>query len=308
MLQIIEHLKIMKQFFLKQRKWILYALYGIFLMSALLFLRFPSDMLSDYIQAGVHSKNPNLLVTFQRVSLSFPVGLKFTGAECRLQGPPEQTVFMAKKIIVRPRLWSLLGKRPEYRFTCQAFDGTITGHLNIMRAGQKATFSLSSELKDIHINDNSVLPSFIKDYLEGILEGSVTYTGDDLFDPDGTGEASLTLSKGLFKFTIPFLSIDSIDLKEALLKADLKNQNLDISDISLRGDNFIGQASGVINLKDPLKKSSLNLKCAIEPTSSFMRDPGKNNGIALLLKQSLKNGKLPFFINGTFEKPDFRLL
>jgi len=296
----------MKQFFVKNRKWTGYTIYGILLTFALLFYRFPSDALRDYVQATAHSKTPNLLVTFQKVSPSFPFGLKFAGAECRIQGDPEQTVFKTKELLVRPVIWSLFGRTPEYSFTCQAYDGTISGSINIRKNGEETLFNLSTKFDNIHIDANSPVPAFLKDYTGGVLEGAITYSGSDLYDLNGTGEASLTLSKGSFKFAKPFLNINVIDFKEVSVKAALKEQNLNISNINLKGDDFLGQASGAINLKNSLKKSSISLKGTIEPTAAFIQNSTKANDAVLLLKQSSKKGKISFTLQGTIEKPDFR--
>jgi type II secretion system protein N len=294
----------MKQFSLKHRKWLLYTLYGVLLAAALLVFRFPSDALMDYIQAELHNKYPNLLVSVQKVSLSFPIGLKFTGAELITQAPPEQIVFSAKKIIIRPKLMSLLGRNPQYRFSCQAYDGTITGQADIIKIGEEISFNLSTEFINIHIDENSPLPAYIKDYFSGIMEGTVTFSGSGLFDPEGTGEAALTLSNGSFKFAQPLLNINVIDFEELPVKAELKDQNLNISSARLKGKDFLGQASGLISLKSPVKESRLNIKLNIEPTAAFMQDSSRNDSASNLIKQVLKNGRT-FNIKGTIENPSF---
>ena len=115
------------------------------------------------------------------------------------------------------------------------------------------------------------------------------------------------MTGGSFKLSKPVLDINDIDLKEALLKADLKDQNLSITDLSVKGDDFLVRASGVINLKDPLKKSRLNLKGEVEPAASFMQGLENADSAALLLRQALKNGKLTFTITGYITEPKFGL-
>jgi type II secretion system protein N len=298
----------MKRFFKKNIKWIGYTLYGILLTGALLFYLFPSDLLKAYIKATVETKNSNLLITFKKAALSFPLGIKFTAAECHIQRDPERPVFAADEILIRPRLWSFISGNPEYRFTCQAYDGVITGRIIVQKSNKERIFDSSVEFHNIHIDDKSPLPLFIKDYLAGVLEGNIIYKGNDIYDAKGAGEASLTLNKGSIKLAKPILNISMFNFKEILLKADLKEQNLNISNIELKGDSFLGQASGVINLKNTIKKSNINLKGTIEPTAAFIQDSAKSNNPLALLKQSLKKGKLSFSLQGNFEKTIFSLL
>ena len=296
----------MEQSFTKRRKWILYTLYGILLTPVFLFLLFPSDTLVDYIQANAHSKYPGLLVNLKKASLSLPFGLKLEGIECEIQGFPEQIVLTSNEIVIRPRIWSLLSKSPEYRFICQAYNGNVTGRINLQENGGETVFSLSTEFDNIHIDDKSPLPTSIKGYISGILEGAITFNGADLFDSKSTGEASLTLSDGAIKFPEPILNINTVDFNEVLFKAELKNRNLNISDTSFKGKNFNGEASGVMMVRSPMNKSRLNFRGSIEPTNVFIQDSSNNDDALLLLKNVFQNRKT-FTISGTIEKPNFRL-
>ena len=298
----------MRPFILKNRRWIGYTLYCVLLTLALLYYRFPSDAVRDYIQATVHRMNPSLLVTFERISLSFPLGLKFTQTEFHVRKDPEKTVFKTKEVIVRPKIWSLISRKPEYCFICMAYDGNLTGCINFQKDDQGTQYNSSFTLNDIHIDDNSPLPSTIKGRLDGVLKGSITYSGRDIYDPDGTGEASINLFNGSFKLAEPVLGIKAIDFKEVLIKMTLKDQKLNISNAELKGDSILGQASGSITLKDSIQNSRLNIKGTIEPTAALIQNSTNANDAVLILKQSLKNGKISFSLQGTIDKPSFRLI
>jgi type II secretion system protein N len=297
----------MKKIFKIYRKWMGYVLYGIILMLVLLIYRFPSDSIKEYIQTAVNSRNPDLSVTIEKASLAFPFHLKFTGVDCHMQGDPSITVFKIKEIVVRPSIWSLFTKNQTFRFACNAYDGTITGNINLQKNGEITKFVSSIELKNIKVNDDSPMPAFIKDYIGGILEGTVKYSGEGLYDNNGSGEASLTLSKGAVKLGTPILNIKAIDFKEVVIKADLKNQVLNIPNLNLKGDNFLGQASGAITFRNPLNKSLIGFNASIEPTSTSVKTSTGANDAMALLRQSLKNGKLLFTLQGTIEEPVFRL-
>jgi type II secretion system protein N len=252
--------------------------------------------------------NPNLLITFERMSLSFPLGLKFAQAELHVQRTPEEAVFKTKEVIIRPKIWSLISRKPEYCFICMAYDGNITGCINSQKDDRGTLYRYSFTLNDIHIDDNSPLPSDIKGRLEGVLKGSITYSGRYINDPDGTGEASINLSNGSFKLAEPVLDIKAIDFKEVLIKMTLKDQKLNISNAELKGDSILGQASGSINIKDPIQNSRLNIKGTIEPTATIIQKSTNAKDAALFLKQLMKNGKISFTIQGTIDKPSFRLI
>jgi type II secretion system protein N len=296
----------MKQFFLTNRKYIGYVIYGVILTIALLIYRFPSNAVKDYFLGIVHSKNPDIYITVEKASLALPFNLKFSGVECRMQGESGQTFFKTNNILVRPGFLSLFTKSPSYHFTCDAYEGTITGTVNLRKDGQETTYNSSVELKNIIIKDNSALPPFIKDNIGGVLEGTLSYSGTGVNNDLGSGEASLTLSRGSVKLQTPLLNIKAIDFKEVLIKADLADQKLNIANLDLKGDEFLGQASGAITFKQPVMKSLIGFVGTLEPTANTTR---KSNGVDAmnLIRQSLKNGKLSFALQGTIEEPVFRL-
>jgi type II secretion system protein N len=296
----------MKQFFLINRKYIGYAIYGIILTIALLIWRFPSDAVKDYFLGIVRTKNPDYYITIEKASLSLPFNLKFTGVEFRMQGESGQPILKTKDILVRPGFWSLFTKQPSYYFTCNAYDGTMTGSVTLRKDGQKTRYDSSVELKNIIIKDNSPLPGVIKDYVDGVLEGTVSYSGTGA-NALGSGEASLTLSGGSMKLQTPLLNIKSIDFKEVLIKADLKDQKLNIQNLDLKGDDFLGQASGSITFKKPVMKSLIGFVGTLEPTANSARKSTGGIDAINLIRQSLKNGKLSFALQGTIEQPIFRL-
>lgn len=297
----------MGKIFTTNRKWIGYGIYGIILMFLLLIFRFPSDAIKDYALSAINGGNSNYSITIEKASFSLPLHIRFTGVECRMKEDPATTVFKMKEILVKPSLWSLFTKNQTFRFACKAYEGTITGTVNLQKNGESLKFVSSAELKNININDTSQLPAFLKDNIGGTLEGTVKYNGSGLGDLSSTGEASLTLSSGSVKLGTPFLNMKAIDFKEVLIKADLKDQTLSIPDLSLKGDSFSGQASGTVALKNPVIKSLINFNASMEPASGSTRKTSDNADAMALLRQSLKNGKILFSLQGTFEQPVIRL-
>lgn len=289
------------------RKWIGYVVYGIILMFLLLIFRFPSEAIKDYVLSAVNGENSNISVTIEKASFSFPLRVRFTGIECRLKDDQATTIFQTEEVIVKPSLWSLLTKNQTFRFNCNAYEGTINGIVSLQKNSETVKFISSAEIKNININDKSQLPASFKDFISGTLEGTVKYSGSGFGNSGSEGEASLTLSRGLIKLGTPILDIKAIDFKEILIKADLKDQTLNISDLSLKGDIFSGKASGTVTLKNPVVKSLINLDASIEPTAGSIRKTADGADSMAMLRQSLKNGKISFNLQGTFEQPVLRL-
>jgi hypothetical protein len=92
----------------KHKKCLGYILYGILLMIALLYYRFPSDALGDYLQSTADEINPRYHVLVGKVWPSFPFGVKFLKTRVSLRENPDTNLFMAESLLIKPGLWSFL--------------------------------------------------------------------------------------------------------------------------------------------------------------------------------------------------------
>ena len=298
----------MKQIKWMKKRWFGYALYGILLTVTLFYLRFPSDALREYLQSTADRVNPDLHLFIERVSLSFPFGLKLIQARLSLKEDPEAVLLKADAISFSPKVLSFLQGDSEYGFVCSAYDGDLKGRIILIKNDPRSSFNTSIALKSLRISDDSPLSRIIRHNMEGVLSGTITYSGKDRFLKDGTGEADLTLSDGWIRFMQPILSLETINFNEILLKINLKNQRLNVTRFELNGDKIRGTASGTIYLRKEFLKSSINLRGNIEPFADFLAELTESIDIIKLFKQGRKGGKLSFNIRGTIKDPRFRFI
>ena len=294
----------MKQFILKNKKWIGYTLYCLILAASFLYFKFPSDELKEYIQSTAQKIYPDIQITTGRLSPLFPAGLKLFKTAISLEENPGQIFFKADKISIKPRIWSLLKNSPVYFFNCTAYNGNLKGSTIIKKNDSATSFSTSIDFQDIHIDKNSPVPSIISDRLEGTLKGSVTYEIENKISlSQGSGDAILTISEGLIKLAEPVLTLEAIDFSEILIRMSLKKQKVSISHAELKGEKMIGTISGTIHLNTDLPESRLDLKGEVEPMAALFQDVPAAAQAINLIKKSLKDGKLPFSLKGTIKNP-----
>ena len=87
----------MKKFFHKNRKWFAYFLYCFFVVVALLYIRFPSALFKDYLQAAANGRNSGVELTIQELHPVFPPGMVLTGVKLTSRKRfPEALFFMQK--------------------------------------------------------------------------------------------------------------------------------------------------------------------------------------------------------------------
>ena len=298
----------MVQVIWKHKKWVGYSLYGILLTMAILVYRFPSDALRDYLEAAFVRIHPRMVLSFGKVSLSFPLGIKFLESRLTLKEEKETILFRADSTSVNPHLWSFLKGESNYQFNCQAYGGTLKGHVHFSKNRLGTPFNTSLTLKNIRVDKDTFFPNIIDGHLEGILEGNITYSARENQLGEGTGEANLILSDGSTDLLQSILSLESVDFKKLLINMALKKKILDLSNTELRGASMNGTVSGFISLKEEFLKSRLNLRATVEPFADLVRNLEKEGDSLQEFKQRLKRGKLSFLIRGTMGNPSIQLI
>ena len=288
---------------LNYKKWIVYLLFTLIVAVALLYYRFPSDALRDYLQATADRATPPLVLSVDRIEPRFPIGLKFADTEVALKNMPDKVILRADSLLLKPQLWSLLRGKSEYCFNCMAYKGDLIGCVYFKKDHGRRSIDTEIELRNIRIGDHAYLSHLISRHLEGTLGGTVSYRGGYNVLTDGSGEANLRLSQGKMEFLQPLLTFESIEFNEMEIEIALKKQKIEVTRLELKGQQLHGTLSGTITLKEEIAKSSLRLSGTIEPFAAFFKSTPGTIDTVKLFKQRLKRGTLSFVIHGTLGEP-----
>jgi type II secretion system protein N len=293
----------MKRFMSDYKKWLGYLLFALILTVALLYYRFPSDAVRDYLQSMADRANPPLVLSLDDVQPSFPIGLKLVETKVALKDIPDRVILSADSLLLRPQLWPLLQGRPVYRFHCLAYKGDLVGSVYLEKNGTTGFIDTKIDLRNIRVGDYAYLSYLIGRHVEGTLDGTVSYRGQRNPLMDGSGQANLRLSQGRVELLQPFITLESIDFNEMEIEVVLKKQQINLSRLELKGQQLHGTLSGTITLKQELAKSGLDLRGTIEPFAGLFKGTAGTSDTVQFFKQRLKGGAFPLVIQGTVGEP-----
>jgi type II secretion system protein N len=293
----------MKRFISNYKKWPGYLLFALILTAALLYFRFPSDALRDYLEATAGRANPRLVLSVDRVEPRFPIGLKFVKTEVALKDMPDRVILKADSLLLKRELWSLLQGESKYCFHCLAYKGNVSGSVHFNKDRTRGFIDMEIELSNIRIGDYAYLSYLIGRHVEGTLGGTVSYGGPYNLLMDGSGEANLTLSHGRVELLQPFLTFESIDFSEMEIEMVLKKQKINLTSLELKSQQLHGTLSGTITLKKEFAKSRLDLKGTIEPFAALFTGTAGIPDTVKFFKQRLEGGTISFVILGTLGEP-----
>jgi len=295
----------------KHKKCLGYILYGILLMIVLLYYRFPSDAVGDYLKSTADEINSSYTVWIGNVRPLFPFGVKLLRTRVSLRENPDTNLLIAESLLIKPRLWSFLKGESKYGFDCFAYGGDIKGTVHFSDDGGEATegpFTTSLELRDLRINDYEYLFTLIGRNVKGILGGNITYSGQNGLLINGTGEASLRISDGSVELLQPIFSLKSVRFDDLWIKMILEKTKIKLTRVEMGGKEIKGTLSGTIGLKQSFSKSRLALRGSIEPLAGFFKSENGAPRMMTLFKRRLRKGKLSFVVRGTPADPKIRFI
>jgi type II secretion system protein N len=296
----------MKQFISKNKKWFGYIFFCIIVAGSLLYYRFPSDALRDYLTITAHNLNNSTTLSIGQIKPSLPFGLKFGKTELILKDKPSIKLFRADSLLVKPDPWAFFKGKSKYCFECLTYGGDVRGCVNFKKNSMETLFDTEIELKNMQIAKHEHIKDLIGVQIDGILSATIFYKGQHKNLMGGTGGANLKLLDGKVELLVPILSLESIEFDEITSEMVLGKQTIHLKRLELIGPLLRSTLSGTIRLKKEFLKSSLNLKGTIKPFTSFFKSLGSVSNTVSFFKQRLKKGALNFIIHGTLAEPKIR--
>ena len=296
----------MRQFIAKSKKWVGYLFFCIIMAIVLLYYRFPSDALRNYLQATVNRLNNSVTLTIGDIKPSFPPAIQLERPGVFFKGEPSKRLFRADSLLIKPNFWSFIKGKEKYCFECFLYRGDVTGCVNFKKNSMELPFDTEIELKNIDIAEYEYIKNLIGWQVDGILYASIFYNGQQRSLMDGTGEANLQLLDGKIDLLVPILNLESIQFDKIDSSIVLKKQTINLKRLELTGPLLKSTLSGTIRLKKEFKKSILNLKGTIIPFASFFKSMGDVSKTMNYFKQRMKKGALYFIIYGTLVEPKIR--
>jgi type II secretion system protein N len=296
----------MRQFISRNKRWIGYISYCVILAIGFLYYLFPSDALRDYLQARASTLNTPLLVSIEYIKPWPPFGLRLGQAEVSLKHKPARKIFGAERLLIKPEPWSFFKGQSKYRFECLAYGGNVRGHIHFRKTSTSGPFDTEIELKNIRIGSYGYLKDLLGRHVDGILSGTICYSGEQGDLLGGNGEASLRLLDGRVELLLPVLSLESIDFNDVKMDMVLEKQKMNLTRLELEGPQMKSTLSGTVSLKKDFGKSMLDLKGRIEPFASLFKDASGLQNIVQLFKRGLRKGSLAFVIYGTISEPKIK--
>ncbi len=298
---------IMNQFLEKHKIKLYYTAYIVILTIICLYLMFPSDLLSGYIRQQAEKAYPNMNISFKDAGASLSPGITIKGLKVSLKDNPGIPVYTSEKTTFSISIFDWIRGISRYYFTSRTKGGEISGVIEEKESANREKIEAVIEFDNVRLDDKVFIHPVVTDNLEGTLNGRITFTGDISDFMRGNSEISLELTSGKIKFNKPVFDVESAAFKDITLSAVYNNRSLNIKSLDMNGMLVNGSISGRVQVAVNLPSSRLSLKGDIEPLPQLFSEMPEAEKAIDLVKNRMKNGKLPIEILGTIEKRSTRI-
>ncbi|MBN1663821.1 MAG: type II secretion system protein GspN [Deltaproteobacteria bacterium] len=241
-----------------------YVVFGIAVVIAFLYLRFPGKVIGDYIIAAVSANNPDAVLTIGAVKPYFPPGVKFLNIAYGSKQNPGATL-RVDDLTARLSLISLLKGKTALLLNGNVYGGTLKG-----RCEYAKFLSLSKLIKyeirvsDVGLDRFAYAKGTFNRNITGKLNGSFVYHRSYDRVGEGSGTAEFTIVNGSYQLLSNLLGFDSIDFSRIEGRLSMKGDALKVEKIGLSGAKFNCSLKGEVALDKNIDSSSLTITGAVE--------------------------------------------
>jgi len=167
----------------------------------------------------------------------------------------------------------------------------------------KNALNAEVKLEAVRVGDHENLGGLIGRSVQGLLSGTISYSGRRERVLNGSGQANFRLTDGRIELLSPLLTLEAIDYSEVTINMVLNRKRVNLTRLELEGPMLRGTVTGIIRLKEELEKSNIDLKGTIEPFAPLFKEAEGAQSVLKFFKGKLRKGALPFRIRGTIAHP-----
>ncbi len=277
---------------------------GYIIIAAVFFLYylFPGDAVTSYINYQINSTSPDMKLIIKDLKPSFPPGIKLFATDLLHQN---QTIIGADFLEVKPSYFSLFSKDKAFSINGDIYDGSIDSSVRIANITADPEFDIEALFGGIQISQIPAIKGLEAYQISGIADGNLVYGNKEV--KAGKGNAVITLNDSMVQFTPSLFGIEQLEFKSINADFEIINQRVTLKKIDVASREVSGSASGSIVLRNPINKSTINIRGEIKPHPTLIKQLGNVFPVEMISGQKSKTGGIPFRISGSLDQPNFSL-
>ena len=288
--------------FKPSKKTLLYTAYIIGITIFFLWFLFPSDALKSYLAYRLTQGRPDVTVTIDRLKPILPPGIDLQHVVVARQ---RMTLVNLQSLKIMPELRSLFSSRTAVNFKGRAFDGIVSGRMELGDDSQGNGTRIDGKIAGLQVQQISLLKQLSEHEISGGLDGTFSYADAG---PNRTLSGNLNLNNCRIMLAVPVFNQKSFEFKSVAANLTLQGNTLAIKQLDAKGNQLDLNLTGNVGLNAALAgEDELNLTGTVTPHHVFLAKIEKDIPVNLLRNKKTGKTAISFRIDGTMGDPAFSL-
>lgn len=278
-----------------------YLLYTLIVLAVMLWYLFPAETAKKRLEAELYRLTPDLQWKIGKVGLSLFAAIRLADVEIRPDLQQKKSILAVQALSLQPDLRSYLQRRElAAAYHLDMLGGEVKGRLRLK--GHQKTLLYDGTGKGLQLQGVTALQRTLNRSVSGVLAGSFSGKLQLQGDDADTVQGDLALAHGILSFQEPVLGMEQLAYTRMAVHFKSTVQGIALSAGTMESSLLTGEFTGTVKPQADFSQSTLQIKGTLAPRPEFLTSIGDAAAVTLLKKQ-LRDGKLPFTINGTVKEP-----
>ena len=284
------------------KKTLLYTGYIIGITIFFLWYLFPSETLKAYLAYRLTLGKPDVTVTIDREKPILPPGIQLQDVAFARQNKP---LLNLASLNVMPELRSFFSDRTVMDFKSRAYQGSLSGRLELGGGRQGEGIKINGNLAGIQLQQVSLLKQLSEHEISGVLNGTFSYADAK---PNRSLAGDLTLTNCRIMLATPVLNQKAFEFKNIAAELTMQGNTLVIKQLNAKGNQLDLQLAGKVGLNstDPAA-NKLDLTGTVKPQHVFLAKIENEFPVDLFRNKKAGRTAISFRVDGTMDEPGFSL-
>lgn len=278
-----------------------YLLYAVLLTAVLLYVRFPSARVQEYLGGKIETAFSPAGIQAGTYRYVFPATLRFDKVVVSA-GDGGDEIALVENLAVSP---AIAGFGLKYSLAGELYGGTFQLGLKLSPLAGKCVVE-NMEMTKVDLRRST----FIQRVFQREIEGELDFNGTAAvgFDGESSGrlEGEAVVRGGEIPLRQPILLVTRMDFQELAAKLSYDGELLKLADGSLKGKQFNADYSGSLQTADNPESWQLELKGSLIPQQEYTGANPQVQRLVTRLQKQFRTNELPFMVNGSIINPRFR--
>lgn len=279
-----------------------YLSYALVVLVLLLWFLFPAESVRIWLQSQMNNRISNVQIDIDHLALAFPGQLVATGVHLSSEKKRQEMV-MVNQVRVSPDWQKVFLLKKGFAYKVILLEGLVLGQGQWQPSG---SVELEGKIQTLQLGQAKQLGLFLGRRINGELGGDFVCSVPGIQRSLIGCRGDFLVENGLFSLRQPVFGLKDIVYSSLSGNAVWQPGNLLVKQGKMQSALAEGEFDARLTMDKPFERSKIQVNGNLKLRPEFFQTitDGKT---AAMVKGAIKDGALPFTMNGTLTEPGLKM-